>query len=245
MVTGGARGIGAAVAVRLARDGLAVAVVDLRERDCARTVAAIVDDGGTAAAFAADVNDETAVAAAVNRIGAQLGAPTVLVNNAGIGGPDAGVEETTTEQWDAVTGVSLRGAFFLTRAVAPHMVAAGWGRIVNMSSISALGDPGRVDYAAAKAGLVGFTKSLALRLGRHGVTANAVAPGFVVSEMTRTTARRLGRSFAEHQRIVAETIPVGRVGQPEDIAHAVSFLVSPGAGFVSGQTLYVAGGPVD
>ncbi|MET7807933.1 SDR family NAD(P)-dependent oxidoreductase [Micromonospora chersina] len=245
IVTGAARGIGAGVAKRLARDGLAVAVLDLREEDCAGTVAAITRDGGTAAAFAADVNDETAVGTAVSRIAAALGAPTVLVNNAGIGGPNAGVEETSTEQWDAVTGVSLRGAFFLTRAVAPFMIAAGWGRIVNMSSISALGDSGRVDYAAAKAGLIGFTKSLALRLGRHGVTANAIGPGFVVSEMTRIGAQRRGRSFDEHQRIVAETIPVGRVGQPEDIAHTASYLVSEGAGFVSGQVIYVAGGPVD
>ncbi|GAB3335400.1 SDR family NAD(P)-dependent oxidoreductase [Micromonospora halotolerans] len=245
IVTGAAGGIGAGVAKRLARDGLAVAVLDLREEDCAATVAAITRDGGTAAAFAADVNDETAVATAVARIATALGAPTVLVNNAGIGGPNAGVEETSTEQWDAVTGVSLRGAFFLTRAVAPHMMAAGWGRIVNMSSISALGDSGRVDYAAAKAGLIGFTKSLALRLGRHGVTANAIGPGFVVSDMTRVAAQRRGRSFEEHQRIVAETIPVGRVGQPEDIAHTASYLVSEGAGFVSGQVIYVAGGPVD
>ncbi|SCG36919.1 3-oxoacyl-[acyl-carrier protein] reductase [Micromonospora echinaurantiaca] len=245
IVTGAARGIGAGVATRLARDGFRVAVVDLREEDCADTVRAITGTGGTAAAFAADVNDETAVAAAVARIAAELGPPTVLVNNAGIGGPNAGVEETSTEQWDAVTGVSLRGAFFLTRAVTPYMMAAGWGRIVNMSSISALGDSGRVDYAAAKAGLIGFTKSLALRLGRHGVTANAIGPGFVVSDMTRVAAQRRGRTFEEHQRIVAQTIPVGRVGQPEDIAHAASFLVSPAAGFVSGQVIYVAGGPVD
>ncbi|MFC7547713.1 SDR family NAD(P)-dependent oxidoreductase [Plantactinospora sp. GCM10030261] len=245
IVTGAARGIGAGVAKRLARDGLAVAVIDLAEEDCAGTVDAIASAGGTAAAFAADVNDETAVATALARIVARLGPPTVLVNNAGIGGPNAGVEETSTEQWDAVTGVSLRGAFFLTRAVTPYMIAAGWGRIVNMSSISALGDSGRVDYAAAKAGLLGFTKSLALQLGRHGVTANAIGPGFVVSEMTRIGAQRRGRSFEEHQRIVAETIPVGRVGLPEDIGHTASYLVSPEAGYVSGQVIYVAGGPVD
>ncbi|SCL66411.1 3-oxoacyl-[acyl-carrier protein] reductase [Micromonospora citrea] len=245
IVTGAARGIGAGVATRLARDGLRVAVVDLDETVCAGTVGAITLAGGTAAAFAADVNDEAAVGAAVARIAAELGPPTVLVNNAGIGGPNAGVEETSTEQWDAVTGVSLRGAFFFTRAVVPYMIEAGWGRIVNMSSISALGDSGRVDYAAAKAGLIGFTKSLALRLGRHGVTANAIGPGFVVSDMTRIAAQRRNRSFEEHQRIVAETIPVRRVGQPEDIGHTASYLVSPEAGFVSGQVIYVAGGPVD
>lgn len=153
----------------------------LKEAECAGTVAAITSTGGTAAAFAADVDDETAVATAVTRITAELGAPTVLINNAGIGGPNLGVEETSTQQWDAVTGVSLRGAFFFTRAVTPSMTAAGRGRIVNMSSISALGDAGRVDYASAKAGLIGFTKSLALQLARYGVTANAIAPGIEVS----------------------------------------------------------------
>ncbi|MBP0451077.1 3-oxoacyl-ACP reductase FabG [Kitasatospora sp. RG8] len=244
IVTGAARGIGAAVAERLAHDGMAVAVVDLHEADCADTVDAIKDGGGAAAAFGSDVDDETAVASAVARIAAELGPPTVLVNNAGIGGPNLGVEETSTRQWDAVVGVSLRGAFFLTRAVTPYMIAAGWGRIVNMSSISALGDAGRVDYASAKAGLIGFTKSLAFQLGGHGITANAIGPGFIVSDMTRVAAQRRGRGFEEHQRIVAQTIPVGRVGRPEDIAHTASYLASPGAGFVTGQIIYVTGGSV-
>jgi 3-oxoacyl-[acyl-carrier protein] reductase len=235
------------VAKRLARDGLAVGGVDLNEAECAGTVKAITSNGGTAAAVAADVADEMAVTAAVAvaQIADALGSPTVLVNNAGIGGTDVGVAEMTTQQWDAVTGVSLRGSFFLTRAVSPHMMAAGWGRIINMSSISALGDSGRADYASAKAGLIGFTKTLALQLGRQGVTANAIAPGFIVSDMTRTSARRRGRAFEEHQRLAAQSIPVGRVGQPEDIAHAASFLTSPGAGFVTGQVIYVTGGPVD
>lgn len=245
IVTGAARGIGAAVAKRLAGDGLAVGVIDLDETDCAETVAAITNGGGSALAVAADVADERAVIAAVARVAAELGAPTVLVNNAGIAGPDIDVAEMTTQQWDQVTGISLRGAFLVTRAVCPYMKAASWGRIVNMSSISALGDTGRIDYASAKSGLIGFTKTLALQLGRHGVTANAIAPGFVVSDMTRASARRRGRAFEEHQRIAAQSIAVGRVGQPEDIAHTASFLVSPGAGFVSGQVIYVAGGPVD
>lgn len=114
-----------------------------------------------------------------------------------------------------------------------------------MSSISAVRDAGRVDYASAKAGLIGFTKSLALQLGKHGITANAIAPGFNVSDMTRASARRLGLDFEEFQRRAAESIAVGRVGRPEDIAHTASYLVSPEAGFVSGQVVYVAGGPVD
>ncbi|MFB9575733.1 SDR family NAD(P)-dependent oxidoreductase [Streptomyces yanii] len=244
IVTGAARGIGAAVARKLARDGLAVGVIDLDEADCAGTVQAIKDDGGSATAVAADIADEAAVTAAVARVTTELGPPTVLVNNAGVG-PRADLVEMTTEQWDAVLGINLRGPFLVTRAVAPHMIAAGWGRIVTMSSISAVGDAARVDYGSAKAGLLGFTKSLALQLGRHGITANAIAPGFVVSDMTRTSARRLGLGFEEFQRNAAQSIPVGRVGQPEDIAHTASYLVSPGAGFVSGQVIYVAGGPVD
>ncbi|MGI5485756.1 SDR family NAD(P)-dependent oxidoreductase [Microtetraspora malaysiensis] len=244
IVTGAARGIGAAVARRLARDGLAVAVIDLNEADCADTVEAIAREGGTALAIGADVADEGLVGDAVARVAAELGPPTVLVNNAGVG-PRADLVEMATEQWDMVLGVNLRGPFFLTRAVVPHMIDARWGRVVTMSSISAVGDAARVDYASAKAGLIGFTKSLALQLGRHGVTANAIAPGFIVSDMTRASARRLGLEFEEFQRRAAESIPVGRVGQPEDVAHTASYLVSPAAGFVSGQVLYVAGGPVD
>ncbi|WP_433419821.1 SDR family NAD(P)-dependent oxidoreductase [Microtetraspora malaysiensis] len=244
IVTGAARGIGAAVARRLARDGVAVAVIDLNEADCADTVEAIAREGGTALAIGADVADEGLVGEAVARVTAELGPPTVLVNNAGVG-PRVDLVEMATEQWDMVLGVNLRGPFFLTRAVVPHMIDAGWGRVVTMSSISAVGDAARVDYASAKAGLIGFTKSLALQLGRHGVTANAIAPGFIVSDMTRASARRLGLEFEEFQRRAAESIPVGRVGRPEDVAHAASYLVSPAAGFVSGQVLYVAGGPVD
>ena len=243
IVTGAARGIGAAVAKRLARDGHAIGVIDVKEADCAATVDAITGQGGQATSAAADVADEAAVTAAVERIAAELGPPTVLVNNAGFA-RDAGLLDMTTEQWDAVQGVHLRGPFFITRAVVPHMVEAHWGRIINVSSISALGHAGRVNYASAKAGVIGFTKALALELGSQGITANAIAPGFIVSDMTRATAWRLGRDFEEHQRIAARSIPVGRVGQPEDIAYAASFFASPDAGFISGQVLFVAGGPM-
>ena len=244
IVTGAARGIGAAVAYQLAHDGYQVAVIDLDEADCSATVAAITADGGSAIAIGADVADEAAVDAAVARTATELGPPSVLVNNAGLG-PSADLVEMTTKQWDSVLGVNLRGPFFVSRAAARYMIDAGWGRIVNMSSISAIGDAGRVHYASAKAGLIGFTKTLAIELGRHGITVNAIAPGFVVSDMTRASARRLGRDFDEFQRTAAARIPVGRVGQPEDIAHTASYLVSPHAGFVSGQVVYVAGGPVD
>jgi 3-oxoacyl-[acyl-carrier protein] reductase len=149
----------------------------------------------------------------------------------------------TESDWDTVMDVHLRGAFLMTRAVQRHMVEAGWGRVVNLSSISALGNRGQANYSAAKAGLQGFTKTLAIELGRFGVTANAIAPGFIETEMTRATAERVGVPFDEFMAAAAAEIPVRRVGQPEDIASVVSFLTGEGAGFVSGQVLYVAGGP--
>jgi 3-oxoacyl-[acyl-carrier protein] reductase len=149
----------------------------------------------------------------------------------------------TDEDWDAVLAVHLRGAFLFSRAAQVHMTAAKWGRIVNLSSTSALGNRGQANYAAAKAGLQGFTKTLAIELGPFGVTVNAVAPGFIVTDMTGATAARVGMDFEEFQKRAAEQIPVRRVGRPEDIAHTISFLASEGAGFVSGQVIYVAGGP--
>jgi len=242
IVTGAARGIGAATARRLAADGFAVAVVDLDEAACADTVAAIDAAGGRALAVGADVSDGDAVAAAVARIAEELGPPTVLVNNAGII-RDNLLFKMTEDDWDAVISVHLRGAFLMTKAVQAHMVAAGWGRIVNLSSTSALGNRGQANYAAAKAGMQGFTKTLAIELGRYGVTANAVAPGFIQTDMTRATAERIGVSFEEFVAAMAKEIPVGRGGTPDDIAGAVSYFVSDDAGFVSGQVLYVAGGP--
>ncbi|WP_040744146.1 3-oxoacyl-ACP reductase FabG [Nocardia transvalensis] len=244
VVSGAARGIGAAVAKRLAADGLRVGVLDLDAANCAETVQAINDAGGQAVALGADVSDEASVAAAVERLESELGAPTVVVNNAGIL-RDNLLFKMSVDDWDAVLGVHLRGAFLLTRAVQKYMVDAKWGRIVNMSSTSALGNRGQVNYSAAKAGMQGFTKTLAFELGKFGVTANAIAPGFIVTDMTAATAERVGMPFDEFQKANAAQIPVQRVGRPEDIAHTASFLVSEGAGFVSGQVIYVAGGPKD
>jgi 3-oxoacyl-[acyl-carrier protein] reductase len=242
IVTGAARGIGAATARRLAQDGFAVAVLDLLEDQAKDTAEAIVADGGRALAVGADVADEESVAAAVARVTSELGAPTVLVNNAGIL-RDNLLFKMSVGDWDAVLGVHLRGAFLMTRAVQAHMVEARYGRIVNLSSTSALGNRGQANYSAAKAGMQGFTKTLAIELGKFGVTANAVAPGVIETDMIRETAERIGVSLSDYLSVAAKDVPVGRVGQPEDIANAVSFFCAEQSGFVSGQVLYVAGGP--
>ena len=242
VVTGAARGIGAAVAQRLASDGFAVACVDLQESSCQATVENIEAAGGKALAVGVDVADEPAVQAGVERIAEELGAPTVLVNNAGIL-RDNLLFKMSSGDWDAVMAVHLRGSFLMTRAAQRYMTEARWGRIVNLSSTSALGNRGQVNYSAAKAGLQGFTKTLAIELGKFGVTANAVAPGFIETDMTAETARRIGMDFDDFKAAAASQTPVPRIGKPEDVAHAVSFFVSEDAGFVSGQVLYVAGGP--
>ncbi|GAA2862386.1 3-oxoacyl-ACP reductase FabG [Pseudonocardia halophobica] len=242
IVTGAARGLGSATAVRLAQDGLAVAVLDLDEASAKATVDAVAGVGGSAVAVGADVSDPAAVEAAVARVTEELGAPTVLVNNAGIT-RDNLLFKMSESDWDAVLGVHLRGSFLMTKAVQKHMVAAGWGRIVNLSSTSALGNRGQANYSTAKAGLQGFTKTLAIELGRFGVTANCIAPGFIASDMTRATAERIGQDWEAYVAQRAAAIPVARAGEPEDIANAVSFFVDERAGFVSGQVLYVAGGP--
>ncbi len=244
IVTGAARGIGAATALRLAKDGHAVAVLDLDESSCAATVSAITSAGGRAIAVGVDISVPDQVEAAVERVAMELGAPTILVNNAGII-RDNLIFKMNVEDWDAVMNVHLRGAFLMTRAVQAHMTAENYGRIVNLSSTSALGNRGQVNYSAAKAGLQGFTKTLAIELGRFGVTANAVAPGFIATDMTKQTAARLNISFEDFLAGAAAQIPVGRVGQPQDIAATISFLTSEEASFVSGQVIYVAGGPAD
>ena len=243
IVTGAGRGIGAAVARRLAADGMAVAVLDLDEQSCLSTVKEITDAGGRALGVGADVSQTDQVEAAVSRVASELGGPTVLVNNAGLL-RDNLLFKMSDDDWDTVLNVHLRGSFLMSRAAQKHMVDAKYGRIVNTSSSSALGNRGQANYSAAKAGLQGFTKTLAKELGQFGITANSVAPGFIATDMTAATAARVGMDFEDFKQAAAAGIPVRRVGLPEDVAHTVSFLVSEGAGFVSGQVIYVAGGPL-
>jgi 3-oxoacyl-[acyl-carrier protein] reductase len=221
-----------------------VAVLDLDESSCKETVETITAAGGKALAVGADVSDEAQVEAAVARVVQELGAPTILVNNAGVL-RDNLLFKMSAADWDTVLGVHLRGAFLMTRAVQKHMVDATFGRVVNLSSSSALGNRGQANYSAAKAGMQGFTKTLAIELGKFGVTANAVAPGFIATDMTAATAARVGMGFEEFQAAAASQIPVQRVGVPDDVAGAIAFFTSDAAGFVSGQVLYVAGGPLD
>ncbi|KAA2261721.1 SDR family oxidoreductase [Solihabitans fulvus] len=242
IITGAGRGIGAAIVRRLVQDGMSVAVLDLDEATGNKTAAEITAEGGRAIFAKVDVTDPEQVKAVVAQVAEEVGPPTVLVNSAGII-RDNLLFKMTEDDWDLVMSVHLRGAFLMTRAVQSHMVEQKWGRIVNLSSTSALGNRGQANYATAKAGLQGFTKTLAFELGQFGITANTIAPGFIVSDMTAATAERIGVSFEELQKGAAAQIPVRRVGYPEDIAHAVSFFASEAASFVSGQVLYVAGGP--
>ncbi|MDN5763450.1 MAG: 3-oxoacyl-ACP reductase FabG [Microlunatus sp.] len=242
LVTGAARGIGAAIARRLARDGFAVAAVDTDAEGSARTANSILESGGRAIAVGADVTHEQESSRAVARASAELGPVTALVNNAGIL-RDNMLFKMSTEDWDAVLNVHLRGAFLMTRAAQAHMIEAKWGRIVNLSSTSALGKRGQANYAAAKAGLQGFTKTLALELGKFGVTANAIAPGFIDTEMVHAMVDRMGVEFDDWKTAAGREIAVGRVGTPDDVAAVAGFLCSDDAAYVSGQVIYVAGGP--
>ncbi|MER6665378.1 3-oxoacyl-ACP reductase FabG [Amycolatopsis japonica] len=243
IVTGSARGIGAAVAERLIEDGIDVAVLDLDPSAAERAAAGLVRAGGRATAVAVDVSDADSVREAVDEVAERLGPPGILVNNAGVT-RDSLVFSLAPADWDLVISVNLRGTFLMTQAVTEHMAKLGWGRVVNLSSIAAVGNAGQANYSAAKAGIEGLTKTLALELGPLNVTVNAVAPGYVATEMTAALAAKTGHTAEEHQARVAATIPLRRVGHPKDIAHLVAFLASDHASFVSGQIIHVAGGPV-
>ena len=243
IVTGAARGIGAGTARRLAADGMAVAVLDLDAGSCDATVEAITSAGGRALAVGADVSEDDQVEAAVAAVAEEFGPPAVLVNNAGVL-RDNLLFKMSGDDWDTVLNVHLRGSFLMSRSVQKHMVDQRYGRIINLSSSSALGNRGQANYSAAKAGLQGLTKTLAIELGPFGITANAVAPGFIATDMTAATAARLGMTFEDFQAAAASQVPARRIGEVDDVAHAISFLASEGARYISGQVIYVAGGPL-
>ena len=236
IVTGAGSGIGAATAARLAAEGAKVLLADVNEAGLAREAEAIATAGGTCTTFVADVTDADAVAAMADHGLSRFGSIHILVNNAGFT-RDMRITKMREDDWDAVVDVVLKGAFLCTRAVIPAMAEAQWGRIVNVSSRAHLGNPGQANYSAAKAGLIGFTRAMALENGRNHITVNAVAPGIV------GTAAVNGLPHFDKIRENAErTTPIPRVGRVEDIADAIAFLASENAGYVTGEVLHVTGG---
>ncbi len=235
VVTGASRGIGRGIALAFASQGATVACVATTEAGAASTVASIEEAGGIGKAYACDVSSAESVDALFSAIGKDLGTPAVLVNNAGIN-RDSLVLRMKDEDWDRVLDVNLKGAFLCIRAVSRTMMKARYGRIINVSSVIGLtGAAGQANYAASKAGLFGLTMSVAKEFGSRGITCNAVAPGFIETDMTEDLP-------AEMREMVVKSAPAGRLGTPNDIAPAVLFLASEGAGYITGQTLTVDGG---
>ncbi|WAH37480.1 beta-ketoacyl-ACP reductase [Alicyclobacillus dauci] len=241
IVTGAGRGIGAATAKRLAKDGAKVGVFDIKEEFTTETVAAIRNAGGEAIGLGCDVSVAEDVEHAFARVISQFGKLDILVNNAGLL-RDNLLFKMSESDWDTVMNVHLKGSFLCSRAAQTYMVKQKYGKIVNTSSTSALGNRGQANYSAAKAGLQGFTKTLAIELGPFNINVNAVAPGFIATDMTKQTAERIGLDFEENKRLAAERIPLRRIGVPDDVANVVAFLVSDDASYVSGQVIYINGG---
>ena len=241
IVTGAAQGIGAATARRLAEEGATVAVLDRNADGATAAAETIRAAGGQAFGMKCDVASAQSVETTVAAVASEHGRLDILVNNAGIT-RDNLLFKMDDDDWTTVLQVNLTGVFLMCRAAQKHMVTAKYGRIVNLSSRSALGNRGQANYAAAKAGIQGLTATLAIELGPFNVTVNAVAPGYVATPMTAATAERVGMSAEDHQHEVAQRTPLGRVGRPEEIASVIAFLASDDASYVSGQTLYVNGG---
>ncbi len=236
LVTGGSRGIGRAIALLLASQGHKVAINYVANDEAAnQVVTEITDSGGTAIAVKGDVGDESAVEAMIGEVQDNLGPIEVLVNNAGIT-RDGLLMRMKPEAWDAVIQTNLKSVYLCSRAVMRGMLRGRWGRIINLSSVAGVyGNAGQANYGAAKAGVIGFTMSLAKEIGSRGITVNAIAPGFIATDMTAA----LGEGVAE---AVTEKITLGRLGQPEEVASAVGYLASPDASYITGQTIVVDGG---
>ena len=235
IVTGSARGLGEAIVLRLAREGARVVVSDLNQEACDLVASKISQSGGQALAKVCDVSDRPSVQALARATKDYFGKIDILVNNAGIT-KDASLKKMTDEQWDAVINVNLKSVFICTQEISKYMVKQKSGRIISLSSLSGVrGNFGQTNYSASKAGIIGMTKTWALELGRKNITANAIAPGFMNTEMTRTIPEKV-----VDQMLAA--IPVGRMGEPEEVAAAVVYLASDEAGFVNGITLNINGG---
>ncbi len=241
-VTGAGRGIGAATALRMAEEGARVALADVDTEGCQQVAAELSKIGSAGLVLRCDVTDSAVVQEAVDKTASHFGRLDILVNNAGVV-RDNLLFKMPEDDWETVMNVHLKGAFLCSRAAQKYMVQQKYGRIVSLSSTAALGNRGQANYSSAKAGLQGLTRTLAIELGPFGITVNAVGPGFIDTEMTRSTARRRG---LDPDAVIAEAskvIPVRRVGQPRDVANVICFLCSEEASFVNGQVIYVAGGP--
>lgn len=243
-VTGASRGIGKGILELFGAEGAKLAFIDVNEEALVSTTNELREKGYEVYSKVANVADAEQVESAVKEVHETFGSVDILVNNAGVI-RDNLLFKMTDSDWDTVMNVHLKGSFIATRAVQKYMVEQKYGRVINISSTSALGNRGQANYATAKAGLQGFTKTLAIELGRYGITANSVAPGFIETEMTKETAARIGISFEDLIEASLMSIPVGRTGKPADIANAVAFFADEKSSFVSGQVLYVAGGPKD
>jgi 3-oxoacyl-[acyl-carrier protein] reductase len=241
LVTGGGQGIGEGIAQRLAAGGAKVGVLDLNQETAQKVADAITATGGQAIGLGADVSKRDQVQAAVDQLVEQFGGLHILVNNAGVL-RDNLLFKMSDDDWSIVMDVHLRGAFLCSQLAQKHMVAAKYGRIISMSSTSATGNRGQANYSTAKMGLQGFTKTLAIELGPFGITANAIAPGFIETAMTKATAERIGTTIEQMRAGAEQSLPVRRGGVPADIANAVAFFAGEEAGYVTGQVLYVDGG---
>jgi 3-oxoacyl-[acyl-carrier protein] reductase len=241
-VTGGSRGIGRAIVEQFAEEGAKVAIIDVNEAALNETSHELREKGYEVFAKVANVVDANEVEKSMEEAFNAFGSIDILVNNAGVI-RDNLLFKMTDDDWQTVMDVHLKGSFNAVRAVQKYMVEKQYGRIINISSTSALGNRGQANYATAKAGLQGFTKTLAIELGKFGITANSVAPGFIETEMTRDTAKRIGIPFDDLIKASVAKIPVGRSGKPSDIANAVAFFADERSSFINGQVIYAAGGP--
>lgn len=241
-ITGGSKGIGKAIAKSFAYEGANVCIVDLDEKALHQMKEECQSEGLGVITLTSDITKREQVEGSMEETVQKFGGIDILVNNAGVI-RDNLLYKMTEDDWNIVMDVHLKGTYFCSQTVQKYMVKQHYGRIINVSSTSALGNKGQANYATAKAGIQGFTKTLAIELGKYGITVNAVAPGFIQTDMTKATAERLGMDFEELIETRKKQIPVGRAGKPEDIANAALFFALEASSFVNGQVLYVAGGP--